>query len=172
MKKVATFQGILCTTNGLSTLRDSLIGDQTPIGEALMIFMARAELLIGREKQGFERKLQTVMSLEIAKISSRFEKGSDFLATTAGVAPFVGLFGTVWGIMRSFQAIGTLNSVALTVVAPSIGEALLATAVGLFVAIPALIFYNYTSARTAQITQDLENLMWEIITTLDAENED
>jgi biopolymer transport protein TolQ len=79
-----------------------------------------------------------------------------FLATVGATAPFVGLFGTVWGIMTSFQAIAVSKNTSLAVVAPGIAEALFATALGLLAAIPAVIFYNMFSAESAQISHRLE----------------
>jgi biopolymer transport protein ExbB/TolQ len=75
--------------------------------------------------------------------SHRLERGVTFLASVASAAPFIGLFGTVWGIMHSFQSIAASKNTTLAVVAPGIAEALLATAIGLFAAIPAVIFYNF-----------------------------
>ncbi len=88
--------------------------------------------------------------------SQRLERGLSFLATVGSSAPFVGLFGTVIGIMNSFQQIGTTGSASLAVVAPGIAEALIATAVGLFAAIPAVIAYNYSSARVSNILARLD----------------
>lgn len=85
-----------------------------------------------------ERAMRSVMASELRG----FETGLPFLATVGSVAPFVGLFGTVWGIMNSFTAIASTNNMSLTVVAPGIAEALFATAIGLFAAIPAVIAYN------------------------------
>jgi biopolymer transport protein TolQ len=92
----------------------------------------------------------------------RLEKGLSFLATTAGVAPFVGLLGTVWGIMQSFQAIGTRGGATLAVVGPGISEALVARAAGLAVAIPALIAYNYFLNQLRSIETELDSLVEEI----------
>jgi biopolymer transport protein TolQ len=86
----------------------------------------------------------------------RLERGLSFLATIASSGPFVGLFGTVVGIMNSFQSIGASGSASLAVVAPGIAEALVATAVGLFAAIPAAVGYNYSSARLNRLTARLE----------------
>ena len=86
----------------------------------------------------------------------RLERGLSFLATIASSGPFVGLFGTVVGIMNSFQSIGASGSASLAVVAPGIAEALVATAVGLFAAIPAAVGYNYTSARLNRLSARLE----------------
>lgn len=79
-----------------------------------------------------------------------------FLATTGSATPFIGLFGTVWGIMTSFQDIGMRGSASLAVVAPGISEALVATAAGLAVAIPAVIFYNYYSNKLAELENDMQ----------------
>jgi biopolymer transport protein TolQ len=90
-----------------------------------------------------------------SKQSTRLGSYLSFLATTGSAAPFIGLFGTVWGIMTSFQDIGMRGSASLAVVAPGISEALVATAAGLAVAIPSVIFYNYYSNKLS----DLENNM-------------
>ena len=87
----------------------------------------------------------------IAEEMSRLKSSLALLATAANTAPFIGLFGTVWGIMYSFQAIAQMKSVSLATVAPGIAEALIATAVGLFVAIPATCGYNIFRARLAEI---------------------
>ena len=86
--------------------------------------------------------MQNVTQIAINNSSIRLEKGLNFLAIIGSVAPFIGLFGTVWGIMNSFQGIAISKNTSLAVVAPGIAEALLATAMGLFAAIPAVFFYN------------------------------
>ncbi|MGE0614650.1 MAG: MotA/TolQ/ExbB proton channel family protein, partial [Bacteriovoracia bacterium] len=88
---------------------------------------------------------------------SNMEKYLSWLATTASASPFVGLFGTVWGIMNSFQRIGTAETVNLAVVAPGISEALIATAVGLAAAIPAVIAYNHFVNHVKKIGVDVDN---------------
>ncbi len=87
----------------------------------------------------------------------RLGRSLSFLATTGSATPFIGLFGTVWGIMTSFQDIGMRGSASLAVVAPGISEALIATAAGLGVAIPAVIFYNYYSNRLEEINNDMQS---------------
>ncbi|WP_114227192.1 MULTISPECIES: protein TolQ [Sphingomonas] len=94
------------------------------------------------DKAGARERLTTVMNAEVAGELDRLSDRLNILATIASAAPFVGLFGTVWGIMRSFTAIAGANNTSLAVVAPGIAEALFATAIGLFAAIPALIAYN------------------------------
>ena len=89
--------------------------------------------------------------------SARLAKSLSFLATTGSTAPFIGLFGTVWGIMTSFHEIGMRGSASLAVVAPGVSEALVVTAAGLAVAIPAVVFYNYYSNQMADIESKMHS---------------
>jgi biopolymer transport protein TolQ len=102
------------------------------------------------DRQGTRERLATAMDATIAAETDKIANRLNFLATTGSVAPFVGLFGTVWGIMRSFSAIAAEQNSSLAVVAPGIAEALFATAIGLFAAIPAVIAYNRFSHRLNQ----------------------
>ena len=88
--------------------------------------------------------------------NSRMDKALSFLATTGNTAPFIGLFGTVWGIMESFRAIDLMGSASLAVVAPGIAEALIATAVGLAAAIPAVIAFNYFNSKASELSAEME----------------
>jgi biopolymer transport protein TolQ len=99
------------------------------------------------DREGTRQRLATAMNSTIAHEVDRIADRLNFLATVGSVAPFVGLFGTVWGIMRSFSAIAAEQNSSLAVVAPGIAEALFATAIGLFAAIPAVIAYNRFSHR-------------------------
>ena len=105
---------------------------------------------------GIQLRVEKVMDVTISREMERLDRRLLFLATVGSTAPFVGLFGTVWGIMTSFQAIAVSKNTNLAVVAPGIAEALFATALGLMAAIPAVIFYNKFSADSAQINQRLE----------------
>ena len=87
----------------------------------------------------------------------RLSRSLSFLATTGSATPFIGLFGTVWGIMTSFQEIGMRGSASLAVVAPGISEALVATAAGLAVAIPAVVFYNYYNNELSNMESDMQS---------------
>ena len=107
--------------------------------------------------QGVQKRIEKVMDVQIQKEMGGVEARLLFLATTGSAAPFIGLFGTVWGIMTSFQAIANSQNTNLAVVAPGIAEALFATAIGLLAAIPATIFYNMFTADTARIGSRLEN---------------
>ena len=99
--------------------------------------------------------------------SDRLASSISILATTGSATPFIGLFGTVWGIMASFQSIGERGSASLAVVAPGISEALVATAAGLAVAIPAVIFYNYFSNRVAEFESDIESFSTDFINLIE-----
>ncbi|RAI60733.1 MotA/TolQ/ExbB proton channel family protein [Roseicella frigidaeris] len=108
-----------------------------------------------RETDGeFRARIDLAMRKAVGRMLSRSEAGLQMLATTGAVAPFIGLFGTVWGIMNSFSGIAASNDTSLAVVAPGIAEALFATAIGLVAAIPAVIAYNRLSAALAGIRSE------------------
>ena len=110
-----------------------------------------------------ERMLRT-MNVTFNKESENIEKNLTFLATAGSTAPFIGLFGTVWGIMNSFQSIAIAQNTNLAVVAPGIAEALFATALGLFVAIPAVVAYNKISSDLSKYFISLETFIDEFTT--------
>ena len=105
------------------------------------------------------RALRNAVMSQIAKL----ERTISFLATTGSTAPFIGLFGTVWGIMDSFRGIGLKGSASLAVVAPGISEALIATAAGLAAAIPAVVAYNYFVSRVKSLANEMDNFSSEFL---------
>lgn len=105
---------------------------------------------------GTQLRVEKVMDVTISREVERLERRLTFLATVGSTAPFIGLFGTVWGIMTSFQAIAVSKNTSLAVVAPGIAEALFATALGLLAAIPAVIFYNKFNSDVARQAARLE----------------
>jgi biopolymer transport protein TolQ len=107
-----------------------------------------------------DRALLRAASVEVNKLENRIP----FLATTASITPYIGLFGTVWGIMGAFQGIGQTGSTNLGVVAPGIAEALIATAAGLFAAIPAVYFYNHLSNRVKLLASEMDDFSLEFLT--------
>jgi len=115
---------------------------------------------------GIQQRLDRVLDVAIGRESERLEKRLGFLATVASASPFIGLFGTVWGIMNSFQSIAMSESTNLAVVAPGIAEALFATALGLLAAIPATIAYNKLSADSGKLVGRLESFADEFSTIL------
>ncbi|MBN1929844.1 MAG: protein TolQ [Chlorobiaceae bacterium] len=104
-------------------------------------------------------RIRRAVKREVNGESKRLTRLVPFLATVGNTAPFIGLFGTVWGIMGSFQNIGLMKSASLAAVAPGISEALVATATGLVAAIPAVIGYNYFSSEIGQIERDMEDFV-------------
>jgi biopolymer transport protein TolQ len=112
---------------------------------------------------GVLMRIERVMEVTISREMDRLEGRLLFLATVGSTAPFVGLFGTVWGIMNSFESIAVSKNTNLAVVAPGIAEALFATALGLFAAIPAVVFYNIFSARMSHYGQRLESFSDEFL---------
>jgi len=112
-----------------------------------------------KEKSEIKRLLRRYEALESAKL----EKYLNFLATTGSTTPFIGLFGTVWGIMNSFESIGASGAASLAVVAPGIAEALIATAAGLAAAIPAVIAYNYYLSMARRMIIEMEDFSEELL---------
>jgi biopolymer transport protein TolQ len=106
-----------------------------------------------------DRALLRASAVEVSKLERRLP----LLATTASITPFIGLFGTVWGIMTSFQGIASVGSTSLGVVAPGIAEALIATAAGLFAAIPAVYFYNHFVAEVKDLTASMDDFALEFL---------
>jgi biopolymer transport protein TolQ len=116
-----------------------------------------------RPLAGVQDRIERVMDVTIAREMDRLERRLLFLATVGSTAPFVGLFGTVWGIMTSFQSIAASKNTSLAVVAPGIAEALFATALGLLAAIPAVIFYNKFASETSRFSQRFDGFADEFL---------
>jgi biopolymer transport protein TolQ len=117
-------------------------------------------------KSQLVERTKRVMDVAIDKEVEKYEKNLTFLATVGSVAPFVGLFGTVWGIMNSFQSIAISRNTSLAIVAPGIAEALFATALGLLAAIPAVVAYNKFTSSSRKYTQKLENFSQSFLTII------
>ena len=120
-------------------------------------------------KKAFCENVKKEMLIVINKELSGLEKGLNFLASVGSTAPFIGLFGTVWGIMNSFTAIGISQNTSLAVVAPGIAEALFATALGLVAAIPSVLFFNKFNNMLETISNKLEVFSEEIILIISKE---
>lgn len=112
---------------------------------------------------GEQERVARVLRRSTTSESQRLEKYLSFLATTGSAAPFIGLFGTVWGIMNAFHGIGTSGNASLAVVAPGISEALVATAIGLVAAIPAVIGYNHFVNKVNILTGEMDNFSQEML---------
>ena len=114
-------------------------------------------LLKSKSKINLSERMSGMLEAGVEKQMSKIDKGFTFLATVGSTAPFIGLFGTVWGIMNSFQSIAISRNTSLAIVAPGIAEALFATALGLLAAIPAVVAYNKFNNDSKKYSQKLEN---------------
>tara|TARA_A100001015_G_C14909895_1_gene679997 strand:- start:2 stop:676 length:675 start_codon:yes stop_codon:yes gene_type:complete len=133
---------------------------------ALVFKDAMQNLLKKRSKTDLHERMTTMLETGIEKQISQINKGYTFLATVGSTAPFIGLFGTVWGIMNSFQSIAISRNTSLAIVAPGIAEALFATALGLLAAIPAVIAYNKFNNDTILYSKKLENFSKRFLTII------
>jgi biopolymer transport protein TolQ len=133
---------------------------------ALVFKDAMQNLLKKRSKTDLHDRMTTMLETGIEKQMSKISKGYTFLATVGSTAPFIGLFGTVWGIMNSFQSIAISRNTSLAIVAPGIAEALFATALGLLAAIPAVIAYNKFNNDSILYSKKLENFSKRFLTII------
>ena len=134
-----------------------------------IVFKSGARYLVENKSQSqnvLNEKLRSVMDVAIDKEVEKYENKLTFLATVGSVAPFIGLFGTVWGIMNSFQSIAISRNTSLAIVAPGIAEALFATALGLLAAIPAVIAYNKFNNDSILYSRKLENFSKRFLTII------
>jgi len=164
-KETDKFEQVFWSGQSLDELYQAL-AQRRNVGMAALFVAAMREWKRSTEREsgdrpqrpmpGVQLRVEKVMDVTIGREVERLERRLTFLATLGSTAPFVGLFGTVWGIMTSFQAIATSNNTSLAVVAPGIAEALFATALGLLAAIPAVIFYNKFNAEVARHAARLE----------------
>ena len=133
---------------------------------ALVFKDAMQNLLKRKSKTDLHDRMTTMLETGIEKQMSKISKGYIFLATVGSTAPFIGLFGTVWGIMNSFQSIAISRNTSLAIVAPGIAEALFATALGLLAAIPAVIAYNKFNNDSNLYSKKLENFSRRFLTII------
>ncbi len=138
--------------------------------------LLKNEAFYGTDKQAFfnvySERMYRTSSICIAKRRRKLENGLNFLASVGSVSPFVGLFGTVWGIMNSFESIGLEKNASILSVAPGIAEALFATAIGLVVAIPAVLMYNKISSQVSEYIDRLETFSEELMLILSKKIDD
>ncbi len=159
-RQMDRFEKVFWSGQSLEELYRSLSG-KTPTAMAAVFVAAMREWKRSfeagaRSPLGLQTRIDKVLDVTIDRETERLERSLLFLATVGSSAPFIGLFGTVWGIMTSFQAIAASANTSLAVVAPGIAEALLATALGLLAAIPAVVAYNKLSSDAGKISQRME----------------
>jgi len=157
---------------GLTELYKKMSSDRfEPEGIEKIFLAGYREFARMRQKGDVEAVVQVesaqrAMRIELARELDRLDETLPFLATVGSTSPYIGLFGTVWGIMNSFQALGNVKNATLTNVAPGISEALIATAIGLFAAIPAVIAYNRFSTRLDRLAGRYELFIDEFVVLL------
>lgn len=135
--------------------KDSYVGMESIFRAGFKEF-SRLRQQSGVEPEAIMEGSERAMRVALSREEERMEHHLPFLATVGSTSPYVGLFGTVWGIMHSFQGLATMQQATLATVAPGISEALVATAMGLFAAIPAVVAYNRFSARADNLTNKYE----------------
>jgi biopolymer transport protein TolQ len=173
-KKIAQFDEVFWAGQGLDQLHDRL---KRSIDNPLAAIFVSAMNELKRTsttkqitdsvlKIGQKDRIMQAMLLVKNRESERIDSYLGFLAGVGAYSPFVGLFGTVWGIMHSFQSIAASKNTSLAVVAPGIAEALLATAIGLLAAIPAVAFYNYLVSQSNYIQNRMDDFIAELYTIL------
>ena len=123
-------------------------------------------LLKSKRSSTLDEKMSNMLEINIGQQMEKIEKKYTFLATVGSTAPFIGLFGTVWGIMNSFQSIAISRNTSLAIVAPGIAEALFATALGLLAAIPAVVAFNKFTSDSKRYSQKLENFSKRFLTII------
>ncbi len=157
-KSTEEFEQDFINSKSVKTLYETVNKDsEDPM---TIVFSSGAKYLSENKSQSLNiltEKVKSVMDVAIDKEVEKYENKLTFLATVGSVAPFIGLFGTVWGIMNSFQSIAISRNTSLAIVAPGIAEALFATALGLLAAIPAVVAYNKFTSNSRKYTQKLEN---------------
>jgi len=153
-------------------LAEARAHDQSPLARMFRpVYTELSNMISGtkgaRVDKGSLERLERILRKTGTVEKARLEYAVSFLATAGNTAPFIGLFGTVWGIMASFRDIGALGTANLAVVAPGISEALVATAMGLAVAIPAVVGYNHILSRIDRIATEMENFSSDLINIIE-----
>ena len=164
-KSSEEFEEKFWTSKSAESLLNSLPENiQDPM--ALVFKDAMENLLKRKTKLDISQRMSTMLETGIEKEMLKIDKGFTFLATVGSTTPFIGLFGTVWGIMNSFQSIAISRNTSLAIVAPGIAEALFATALGLLAAIPAVVAYNKFNNDSHKYSQKLENFSKRFLTII------
>jgi biopolymer transport protein TolQ len=158
-RDMAAFDRAFASGKPLAELRGDYAGTSTGLSAVFLAAMDEWDKSHAQQAAtagGLQSRLEIALDLAVAEQSAELEMRLGFLATIGSAGPFVGLFGTVWGIMNAFTAIASAENTSLAVVAPGIAEALLATALGLLAAIPAVIAYNKLNADAGKLIGRLE----------------
>ena len=174
-KQLDAFEKSFWSGSDLNKLYQGLDNGKKAVSGNAAVFAAGFKTFLrlrnnsGMGKSEIINAIQRSMRVCFMREADKLEQGFPMLATIGSVSPYIGLFGTVWGIMNSFTALGSVQQATLSMVAPGISEALIATAMGLFVAIPAVVAYNRFSAKSDGLVAEYENFQDEFLGILQRE---
>ena len=170
-KDIFIFENEFWNSKNIDNIFNDLKRKQDISGLSQIFIISYEEFLKNSNLEKSEKRINKATEIIISRHEESLENGLSFLSTVASVSPFIGLFGTVWGVMNAFSGLAQVTQVSINAVAPGIAEALIATALGLFAAIPALISYNWSVKSIDAIIRSYENFSSELLITYEELND-
>ena len=170
-KDIFIFENEFWNSKNIDNIFNDLKRKQDISGLSQIFIISYEEFLKNSSLEKSEKRINKATEIIISRHEESLENGLSFLSTVASVSPFIGLFGTVWGVMNAFSGLAQVTQVSINAVAPGIAEALIATALGLFAAIPALISYNWSVKSIDAIIRSYENFSSELLITYEELND-
>ena len=170
-KDIFIFENEFWNSKNIDNTFKDLKRKQNISGLSQIFIISYEEFLKNSSLEKSEKRINKATEIIISRQEESLENGLSFLSTVASVSPFIGLFGTVWGVMNAFSGLAQVTQVSINAVAPGIAEALIATALGLFAAIPALISYNWSVKSIDAIIRSYENFSSELLITYEELND-
>ena len=170
-KDIFIFENEFWNSKNINNIFNDLKRKQDISGLSQIFIISYEEFLKNSSLEKSEKRINKATEIIISRQEESLENGLSFLSTVASVSPFIGLFGTVWGVMNAFSGLAQVTQVSINAVAPGIAEALIATALGLFAAIPALISYNWSVKSIDAIIRSYENFSSELLITYEELND-
>ena len=170
-KDIFIFENEFWNSKNIDNTFKDLKRKQDISGLSQIFIISYEEFLKNSSLEKSEKRINKATEIIISRQEESLENGLSFLSTIASVSPFIGLFGTVWGVMNAFSGLAQVTQVSINAVAPGIAEALIATALGLFAAIPALISYNWSVKSIDAIIRSYENFSSELLITYEELND-
>ena len=170
-KDIFIFENEFWNSKNIDNIFNDLKRKQDNSGLSQIFIISYEEFLKNSNLEKSEKRINKATEIIISRQEESLENGLSFLSTVASVSPFIGLFGTVWGVMNAFSGLAQVTQVSINAVAPGIAEALIATALGLFAAIPALISYNWSVKSIDAIIRSYENFSSELLITYEELND-
>ena len=170
-KDIFIFENEFWNSKNIDNIFNDLKRKQDISGLSQIFIISYEEFLKNSSLEKSEKRINKATEIIISRQEESLENGLSFLSTVASVSPFIGLFGTVWGVMNAFSGLAQVTQVSINAVAPGIAEALIATALGLFAAIPALISFNWSVKSIDAIIRSYENFSSELLITYEELND-